>query len=269
MRDVLIDIAGGKIGLLRGTGTTVYRRIDTPDSRMLVQTLQSHRILIFRPDTLLRHPQTLVHGLQDGLSLFTIGLRILSKNLSDTRCQAIATVVVGRAMGHSSSIIVEGIAGPDAAVGIIEMVAVRVVVALFPGQMRLDDRPHLAHIDGISIILEVPQQFVDIVEVHVVVVHLVIAFRITADVAIRVHLCAPLLRSPGKVECGVLRGMGYRRLYIGHLALGVCIEVRDGTIVPTEYIAQIACPPSCQRHAPSNTAMQPCLSVPVAIGSQH
>ena len=59
-------------------------------------------------------------------------------------------------MGYGTSVIVKRIAGPDAAVGIVEVVAVGVVVALLPCQVALDDGPHLAHIVLVGIVLEVP-----------------------------------------------------------------------------------------------------------------
>ena len=84
------------------------------------------------------------------------------------------------------------------------MVTIRVVVTFLPCQMRLDDRPHLLHVSRIGIILEVPEQLVDIVQVHVVVVHLVIALGIAADIAVRVHLRPPLLLRPSKIHRRIL-----------------------------------------------------------------
>ena len=64
------------------------------------------------------------------------------------------------------------------------MVAVGVVVAFLPRQMASDDWPHTMHIGRIGIVLKVPEQFIDVVEVHVVVVHLVVALWVTADIAV-------------------------------------------------------------------------------------
>ena len=96
-------------------------------------------------------------------------------------------------MSNGTTTIVECIAGPDAAISIVKMIAIGIVVAFLPCQMRLEYRPHLSHISGIGIVLEVPQQLVDIVQVHIVMVHLIITFRVSADVAIAVHLRAPTL----------------------------------------------------------------------------
>ena len=45
-------------------------------------------------------------------------------------------------MGHGTTVVIQGITRPDAAIGIIESVIVGVEVTLFPFEMQLDDRPH-------------------------------------------------------------------------------------------------------------------------------
>ena len=172
-------------------------------------------------------------------------------------------------MGHGSSAVIQGIARPDAAIGIVEVVAIGVVVTFLPHQVALQQGPHLAHIVLVSIILEVPQQLVDIVQVHVVVVHLVVAIGITADIAIGIHLRVPFLLSARHLLGRVLRGMRQRGLDVRHLTIGIGIEVTDGSVLPSQHVAQITCAPTRQRHAPSDTTMQPGQSVPVAISSQH
>ena len=113
------------------------------------------------------------------------------------------------------------------------MVAIWVEVALLPRQMTLEHRPHLPHILLVGIILEVPQQFIDVAEVHVVMVHLVgLAWR-TADIAIAIHLAAPPLLGPGTMLLLVLQWMGRYRLHIGDLTLGIGIEMADGTVAPS------------------------------------
>ena len=154
---------------------------------------QAHAILILGPHACFRQPQTLVHGLQDSFGLITIGLHILANDFGDTGSQLVAAIVVGRTMSNGTTTVVECIAGPDAAVGIVQMVAIGIVVAFFPCQMRLEYRPHLTHISGIGIVLEVPQQLVDVVQVHIVMVHLIITLWISTDVTIAVHLRAPTL----------------------------------------------------------------------------
>ena len=107
-------------------------------------------------------------------------------------------------MSHGPTIIIQRITGPDAAIGIVKAVVVRVVITLFPFQMARNDRPHLPHIGSIGIILEVPHQFVDVVQIHVVVVHLVVAVGIAADITIAVHLRTPFLLCPCQVQDRIL-----------------------------------------------------------------
>ena len=84
------------------------------------------------------------------------------------------------------------------------MITVRIIVSFLPNQMQFDDRPHLAHIGRISIILEMPEQLIDIIQVHVIMMHLVIPFRITTDIAIRIHLRTPFLFRTGQIHLRIL-----------------------------------------------------------------
>ena len=71
-----------------------------------MQTLQSHRVLIFCPDILTIHPQPLVHGLKNGLRLLGVGLRVFTKYLSNTGSEFVASIIIGRAMGDGTAIII-------------------------------------------------------------------------------------------------------------------------------------------------------------------
>ena len=245
MGNMPADIVRGLPCLLLRTGTAVDGRIDAPYGGTLMQSAQPHAVLKLSPDTLVLHPQATVHGLQDSVGLLPVRLSILTDYLGNAGGQPVASIVIGRRMGHCPATVVERIAGPDAAVGIVEMVAVGVEVTFLPDQMTLDDGPHPAHVGRVGIILEVPEQLVHIVQVHVVVVHLVVALRITADVAVAVHLRAPLLLSPGHVHLRVLRRMGNRGGHIGHLTLRVGIEVAHGTVVPSQHVACVGRTPAC------------------------
>ena len=135
------------------------------------------------------------------------------------------------------------------------MVAVGIEVPFLPGEVRLDDRPHLLHVGRVGIVLEMPEQLIDIVQVHIVVVHLVVTFRITADIAVAVHLGTPLLFGTGEVHLRVLRGVGDCWLDFGHLTLGVSVEMADSALVPSQDVAQITGTPACQRHTPPDAAV--------------
>ena len=106
MGNMRIHIAGSLIGLFWCTSTTIDWCIDTPHSRMVMNPFQSHRILIFCPDALLRKPQPIIHGFQDSLSLFPERLRILTDDFGNTGCQFIAPIIIGRRMGHSTTAII-------------------------------------------------------------------------------------------------------------------------------------------------------------------
>jgi hypothetical protein len=92
--------------LLRSTGTTVNRRIDAPHGGTFMQALQSHSVLILRPYALARHPQPLVHRLEDSLSLLGIGMGILAKDLGYASCELISSIVIGRTMGNGTTTII-------------------------------------------------------------------------------------------------------------------------------------------------------------------
>ena len=116
------------------------------------------------------------------------------------------------------------------------MVAIRIIVPFLPCQMQLDDRPHLSHIDRIGIILEMPEQLINIIQVHIIVMHLVVTFRITADISIGIHLCTPFFLGTRQIHHGILRRMGYHWFNIRHLTLGVGIEMRNSPFMPAQYI---------------------------------
>ena len=269
MGDAGIDILRSAEGHFLGGCATVDRRVDGPQGRMVVRAFQSHEILILSPVTTMFQPQLLIHGLQGLLSLLLVVSGILAQYLGDAGCQSETPIVIGRRVGDGSTVIIEGITGPDAAVGIIEPVVIRVIVAFLPVEMALQHGPHPAHIDRIGIILEVPQQFVDIVQVHVIVVHDVTTVGIAADIAIGVHLRAPGLGGTSQSLFRILRRMRNHRLHIRHLTVGIGREMRDGTVGHTEHIAEEACPPPIECHAPDDSAMQPHLSIPCTVGSSH
>ena len=95
-----------------------------------------------------------------------------------------------------------------------------------PGLVQRIIRPHLAEIGLVGIILEVPQQLVDVVEVHVVMVHLVVTVGIAADIAVRVHLRMPLLFRARHLLFGVLSRMRNIGRDIRDLTISIGIKMR-------------------------------------------
>ena len=120
----------------------------------------------------------------------------------------------------------------------------------------------------VGIKLEVPQQFVDIHQVHIVMMKLVVFLRVSADIARAVHRSPPLVGTTRQVVF-LIHQMRFRNGHIGYLTLGVCIKVSALSVWHSEEIAHIGTSPARQRHAPSHGSMLPHLSVPGTIGSHH
>ena len=112
-----------------------------------------------------------------------------------------------------------------------------------------------------------PQQFVDVVEVHVVVAHLVGLAGQFADVSVAVHLRAPFLVGASEVAQRVLRGVRVDGRHVGHHAAGIGVEVRASAVVPPQHVAHVGPSPSRQWRAPSDASVEPCLAVPQSVGS--
>ena len=172
-------------------------------------------------------------------------------------------------MGHSPAVIVEGIARPDTAVGIVETIIVGIIITLLPVEVAHEYRPHPTHEDGIRIVLEVPEQFVDVVQIHVVVVHDVRTVGVAHDIAVGIHLRAPRLGCTRQALLRILRRMRDAGFDIGNLTVGVGREVRERAIRLAQHICQITSAPASKIHAPHDGTMQPHLSVPGTVGSGH
>ena len=176
MRDACIHPSCCLISLFGRTCTAIDGRVDAPDGRIGVYALQSHEILKFCPVSVNfifgRQPKAAIHGFEYCFCLPTIGSRIHPYQFCNPSDQKIAAIVIGRSMSNCSAVVVEGIAGPDAAVSIVEMVSVGIPVSFFPFEMEFQRGPEFTHKCSIRIVLEMPEQFIDIVEIHIVVAHL-------------------------------------------------------------------------------------------------
>ena len=86
-------------------------------------------------------------------------------------------------MSHSPSVVLQGIAGPDAAIGVVKSVIVGVEATFFPSQVTGQYRPHFAYKFQVAGPAKMPEQFVYVAEVHVVVVHGARIIGITGYVA--------------------------------------------------------------------------------------
>ena len=171
-------------------------------------------------------------------------------------------------MGHCSAVVLQGIAGPDAAIGIIKMVAVGVPCAFLPIQMPPDDGPEPAHHRRVGIELKVPQQFVDVDKIHVVVVKLVVVFRCAADIAVRVHRRAPSVCPAGQ-PVGRVRQMGQHGGHARDLTAGIGLKMTLLPFGPAQEVARISPTPSGQLRLPAHGSVKPRLSVPGPVGRRR
>ena len=124
---------------------------------------ETHAVFILHPMPLVGKPKPLVHCLEYALGLGPVGLRVLTDYLSYACRKQVAAIVVGRRMRGRAAVVVQRIARPDAAVGIVETVVVGIEVPLLPLEVKLYDRPHLAHVGSVRVIREVPEQLIDVV----------------------------------------------------------------------------------------------------------
>ena len=110
-----------------------------------------------------------------------------------------------------------------------------------------------------------PQKFIDITQVHIVMVHLVILTRIATNITIAIHLSAPFLFRTSKIHCSILSWMRIHSRNIGNLTCCIGIEMRTGTIVPAQCISCISCTPTTKRHSPAYCSVKPYFSTPDTI----
>ena len=233
-----------------------------------MHSLQSHKILIFRPMSGILQPHSFVHGFQNSISFLLIRLRILTDDSGNASRQKISPVVIGGRMGHGTTVVLQGITCPNTAISIIKSVVIGIPSLLLPSQMTLDNRPHLAHISRICIKLEVPKQLIYINQVHVVMMKLMIFLRISADIAVTIHRSTPFVSTTSQVVL-LVHEMRFGNRHISNLTLGVCIKMDTLSILHAEEIAHIGTSPAGQRHAPAHGSMLPNLAVPGTIGSHH
>ena len=202
VRYFIIHILCSTIALERSAHFTVDGMIDGPYSRTLVQALVSHQVLVLSPHTFVLHPQSFIDSLVDavGLSLIMGCFLGHSQSFGQACSHAVGTIVESGRVSGRTTIIIKSITCPNTTIGIVETVTIGVEVTLFPSQVALNDRPNLTHILPIARPIEVPQEFIHVVEVHVVMVHLIVTVRIAADVSVAIHLRTPLLDRTGKIE---------------------------------------------------------------------
>ena len=169
-------------------------------------------------------------------------------------------------MCHRPTVVLQGVACPDTTISIIQSIIVRVPSILLPSQMPLDDGPHLAHISGVGIKLEMPKQFINIHEIHIIMMELIVLFGIAADITIAIHRRTPLIGTTRKSLFSIHQ-MRQGNRHIRHLTLGISTEMNALSVLHTQEITSIGSTPAIQRHTPTHCAMIPHLAIPCPIRS--
>ncbi len=127
-----VDIACGRVTLKFITHTRVDGMIDSPHRRIGMQTLMAAKVAVFGPATLVGHPQGRIDGSIYGSSLSLIRGSILAYGTRHASSHEIGKIVVSRRVGHRTSAIIKRVTSPYAAIGVIQVVAVRVEIEFFP-----------------------------------------------------------------------------------------------------------------------------------------
>ena len=172
-------------------------------------------------------------------------------------------------MSNGSTIIIQCIGCPYAAISIIEVVAIGVEVSFLPFKMTFQYRPKFPEFSLVGIVGEMPKKSVNIVEIHVIVVHHIGAVGITANITVAVHLRSPTFLGSCHILCTVLTGMGQCGWDILNLTTGVCLEMTVGAVGKSYGISNIAAPPTGQGCTPTDASMLPSLTIPQSVGSRH
>ena len=136
MRNFTVYVTCGKICLKRIGHIAVESVIDGPYGSIFMQTAMAHEILNPTMSSL-RQPETGVERFQYLISLFPIGCGVFAYLLSNQCSQFIAAIVIGRAVRNGATVIIQRIACPNAGVGIVQAVVVRIEVAFFPSKMQM------------------------------------------------------------------------------------------------------------------------------------
>ena len=273
VRDMLLHPLHGATTLLGRTYLTINGMIDRPQRRILVLTLQTMCILALGPDALVLQPEFSVHGVLNLLCLsgILLGGSDVAQQPTNLCCLAVGPQVIGRTMGHGTSIIIEAITRPYTTVGIIKAVIIRIIDSFFPRQVTLDDGPECTSLFQVTAPTQVPKQLVDEDQVHVVMVDLLGVVRISANVTRRKHRITNLLGGTRLVLGGVQDRYRLVGRHIDNLRCGIAEEVTQLAILPTHHVAHIGGTPTGQRDSPTNSAVLPnALSlVPDAVGSSR
>ena len=267
MRNFTVYITGGKVCLERIGNIAVERMIDGPHTGSGMQAFMSHEVLELSPMSTFGHPKAGIQCFQYIISFLAVRCGIFPYFFSNQSSKAVGTIVISSTVSYGTAVVVEGIACPDTGVGIVKTVIIGIIVELLPGKMTSKYRPYTTGIFQITGPVKMPQEFIYITKIHIIMMHLIVTTRITTNISVTVLRCTPLLYGTSQSKGRILCRMWYRIGYLSHLAGSIGIEMRTGTIVPPQSIACISCTPAAKGHTPTNGTMQPDFTIPNTIGS--
>ena len=150
-----------------------------------------HEILKLGPMPFIFYPKPFIHRFQYLIRLFFIGSSIFPYLFSQHSGQFISTIVIRWRMSYSSTVIIKCITGPNTAISIIQPVIIRVIIQFFPCQMTSQYKPHFTYIVQIAGPVEMPEQLINVAKIHIIMMHLILSVRSTANIPVTVMRGTP------------------------------------------------------------------------------
>ena len=267
MRNFPVDVLRSLIPLEFITHLAVNGMVHCPYRCALVQPFQSHEILVFRPMTFGGQPQSSFKRFPDFLCFLQVRERILTDFFGYQCRHSVSAVVVSCCVCYRTAVVVECITRPDAGVSVIESIVVGVVIQLLPGKVSGNYRPYFSHIIQITRPIEMPEQFVDVAQIHVVVMHLIGSVWISADISVTVLRRTPFFFRACEVQYTILSRMWDDKRNICHLTGCIIVKMSACAVVPTETITGVCRSPARKLHSPAYCSVKPHLAIPNSISS--
>ena len=253
MRNFAVDVFQRLPGLEPICEGRIDGVIDRPDAGLFVCQAVTEGIPVLCMPAAFGQPETAVRGFLNPIGPGIVWCSILSDDLCQLCDRSVRPVHVGGAVGDGSSAVLHGITGPDGRVGIIEPVAVRIEIPVFPREVPLDGRPCGTQPGRVARPSEMIQHLVDEHQVHIIVMGAFIATGVARYITTAERACAQLLQVSCEVEGGVHHHGCCQRS--GYLRLKIAVEMCTGTVVPSQYICHIGSAPTVQPHPPGDGAV--------------
>ena len=168
-------------------------------------------------------------------------------------------------MGYIATTVLQCITGPDGGISIVQIIFIRIKISGFPIQMPFDDRPGFSDECRIPCPIKMPEQTININQVHVIMMGLHgLSIGQSADVPTAEHSYIIFLPTARKMHGRI--GYNWANSRTGELRQCIGIKMNFCPIVPTQWICCIRAPPTIQPHAPANSTMHIGRSFPNGIG---